>query len=112
MNLDLQWWAHVTSILTFMIAFVSAGIGIWEYLRYRRERSEKQERLESYLKREKEKRTGKGQRSLLNIVSKIGLIEDEILQISFRSKRIERRIDPSEKGFADRLLFEYVDGQA
>ena len=112
MNLDLQWWANVTSILTFIIALVSAGIGIGEYLRYRRERTEKQERLESYLKAERDKKTDKGQRSLLNIVSKIGLTEDEILQISFRSQRIERRIDPNEKGFADRLLFQYVDRKA
>lgn len=50
----------------------------------------------------------KGQRSILNLISHVGLTENEIIQISFKSNKIERRIKKDAAGFADRLMFEYV----
>lgn len=105
----IQWWADLSSILTFVITTVTALIGLGGYFHYLNDRRRKQQRLEEYLKDEKANTKGGGQRSLINIVRHVGLTEDEIISLSFRSQHIERRIKSDATGFADRLLFEYMD---
>ena len=45
---------------------------------------------------------------MIHLVRHAGLTEDEILKISFKSKRIERRIKKDAQGYAESLLFEYI----
>lgn len=66
-------------------------------------------RLEAYLLTTKRTHQDRGQRSILQIIRAVGLTEDEIIQASFHSKKIGRRIksDP-DTGLASNLLLEYV----
>ena len=63
-------------------------------------------RVERYLKSEKEAGRDQGQRSLTHLVARIGLTETEIMDASFRSKCIRRRIvsDPATKRAVEVLL--------
>jgi hypothetical protein len=98
--------ADISAILTFVllvVGYVKYQYGLWR----------KSKRLEVYLRevKIKDQRTGtQGQHTFFNIISNVGLTEDEIIQISFRNKRIVRRVHASSiTGKADELLFEYVD---
>ena len=108
MNSDLGYWANISSILTLILTAVGATVGLWGYFSYRLTFFQKRRKLEQYLEEQKSKSTGKGQQSLLHLVRNVGLTEDEIIQISFKSKKIERRIKEDEEGYAKSLLFEYV----
>ena len=67
-------------------------------------------RLEAYLKAERDAGEDKGQRSILHLVAKVGLTEDEILQASFRSKHIRRVVTSGTlDGMAKDILLEYRD---
>lgn len=108
MKCDLQCWANIASIITLIITTVATSVGLWGYFSYCFNAKQKRRKLEQYLKEQKEKLHGQGQRSLIHLVRHVGLTEDEIIQISFKSKRIERRIKKDEEGYAKSLLFEYV----
>ena len=69
---------------------------------------QKRRGLEQYLKEQKTLSGGQGQRSLLHLVRNVGLTEDEIIQLSFKSRKIKRRIKKDEEGYAKSLLFEYA----
>lgn len=97
-------WA---SILTFIVTLIAAIVGVGGYVRYRWEIRRKSKSLEEYLRAEKAKGEDRGQRSILRILSEVGLTEDEIIQASFRNAKISRCVTADEKGFANRLLLEY-----
>jgi hypothetical protein len=107
--MDAHKWADWASVLTFLVTFVGALVGVGGYLKYRCEIQRKGKRLEAYLRAEKRKGADKGQRSILRISSDVGLTGDEIIQASFRNPHIGRRIVEDEKGFAKLILFEYKD---
>jgi hypothetical protein len=95
--------ANVSAILTAFIA-------IFGYCYYQSDRYKKCKLLEDYLKAEKQASKDQGQRSLLHLMAKVGMTEAELIQASFRSKHISRKIakDP-ETGYANTLLLEWVE---
>jgi hypothetical protein len=108
MECDLQCWANISSVITLILTATVTIVGLWGYLSYRYTAYKKRRKLEQYLEEEKKKSNGKGQCTLLHLVRHVGLTEDEIIQISFKSKKIERRIKEDEEGYAKSLLFEYI----
>jgi len=50
----------------------------------------------------------KGQRSLLHLVHHVGLTADEILKMSCKSKKNERRIKKDVEDYVESMLFECV----
>lgn len=108
---DLEWWAQVSSVLAALFSFIGGVVGVWGYGSYRCGRRKKRKALEEYLKdvKHRDALAGKrGQRGLLHLVRHVGLTEDEILQLSFASPLIERRISADGDGQAESLYFEYV----
>lgn len=100
--------ANVSAIATAVVAVVAAI-----YLGF--DRRNKRVTLEGYLKKEKQEAKGdnKGQRSLLHLMARLGMTEAELLQASFRSKKIARRLSSEkETGHASALLLEYKDDGA
>lgn len=92
-------------------SIVTAAIAVWAAVTYKWRACDRRKRLEDYLREEKEKVTGddKGQRSLLHLSARLGISESELVDISFRSKKIARRVTTnSSTGLADKLLLEYV----
>lgn len=97
---DLRNWADFATIATFLIG----GVG---YARYICGLRSKSKRLEKYLRREQEKGEDKGERTALQITREISLTPDEIIQASFRNRRIGRRVKLDKDGLATQLLFVY-----
>lgn len=94
--------ANVAAILTACAAaFWSAYFSI--------DRTRKRWRLECHLKKEKEKKTDKGQRTILHCMAKTGMTQDEVLRSAFHSSHINTLVKEDEKGYASDLLLEYVD---
>ena len=81
---NIQLWGNVAAIGAFVIAFLGSMVGIFEYIKYLSDFKRKRARLEEYLLKEKRK-GNQGQRSLLHIVRYVGLTQDEIIKISFKS---------------------------
>lgn len=91
-------------------AIITAVIAVFGYGAYRWDRWKKCDRLENYLKVEKTKGKNRGQRSLLHLMANVGMTEAELIQASFRSKHIVRKIAKDhETGRADALLLEWKD---
>lgn len=95
--------ANIAAIVTALVAFAGSA---W----YIVERGVKRRRLEAYLKAERDAGKDKGQRSVLHLVARVGLTEQEILQASFRSKHIGRVLTTNKlDGMAKDILLEYRD---
>ncbi len=95
--------ANIAAIVTAVVAFAGSA---W----YVVERRAKRLRLESYLKAERDAGKDKGQRSMLHLVARVGLTEQEVLQASFRSRHIARVLTTNKlDGMAKDILFEYRD---
>lgn len=90
-------------------AIATFVVGIFGYLRYLCGLHKKSNRLEAYLRSEKEKEKDRGQRSIIQIIRDVGLTEDEIIQVSFRNSHVGRRVKIGQDGLATQLLFEYQD---
>jgi hypothetical protein len=89
--------ANLAEILTSVIAFVA---GVWYWCDQRQKRN----RLEEYLKAN----TGKTAHTILHLMARVGLTEDEILKASFKSTHIARKLHENpDTHLADGLLFEY-----
>lgn len=99
---DLSCWANLAAILTAVIAVVGYG-------KYQLDAVCRRKKLENYLKKQKTLSSDQGQRSIMHLMAHLGLTEAEILQASFTSKQIARKIikDP-DTGYADKLFFEYL----
>lgn len=97
-------------VLANVSAILTAVVAVFAYGSYRWSQYQKCQRLESYLKSEKAKSTNRGQRSLLHLMAKVGMTEAELIQASFRSTHIDRKIAKDDKtGRADALLLEWVE---
>ncbi len=95
--------ANIAAVLTAVIAAVG-------YSAYRWDQFTKRKKLEKYLKDEKSDGKDRGQRSLLHLMANVGMTEAELIQASFRSDHIERKIAPDDKtGRADSLLLEWKE---
>jgi hypothetical protein len=100
--------ANIAAILTF-----SAGIGAWCYYQYGFWR--KRKALEEFLKQEgdADRKLGKqGAYGFLHITRKVGLTESEILQASFKNRRINRLEKLDNDGFTEKILFQYNNGDS
>lgn len=100
-------WSSISSILTFIVTFIGAAVGVFGYVKYLYGKHAKSKKLEEYLRAEKAKKVDQGQRSITQIVREVGLTEDEIIQVSFRNPNVGRRVKTGAGGFAEQLLFEY-----
>jgi hypothetical protein len=83
---SLEFWANWSAILT---AAVAAFAACW----YRLGIHQKCRKLEAYLKSEKEKDPNparQGQHNTVFLMAELGFPADEVLQASFRSKKIAR----------------------
>lgn len=95
--------ANIAAILTALVAVVASA---WFVMG----RGPKRRRLEAYLKAERDNGQGKGQRSILHLIARVGLTEPEILQASFRSRHIGRVLTTNKAdGIAKDILLEYRD---
>jgi hypothetical protein len=111
-SVDVHKWADFASILAFLVTGVAAVVGIFGYIRYQCDLRKKSKRLEDFLRAEKMKGEDRGQRSIIQIIKDVGLTKDEIIQVSFRNRKVVRRAVIDEKtGLAKELLFEYEDGK-
>jgi hypothetical protein len=93
--------ANISQVITGVIA-------VWAILAYEYRIWSKRTKLEEYLKAEKATGTDKGQHTALHLMAKLGLTQDEVLQASFRSKVIARRLKVGDDGLASQILFEYI----
>lgn len=102
--------ADAASIATFIIALIGSVVGVWGYVRFRCLFHRKTGKLEQYLREQKETKIDQGKRSVIRIIRDVGLTQDEIIQISFVSKKIHRwvTVDPA-SSIAKDLLFSYDD---
>lgn len=97
-------------IIANIAAILTAVIAAYGYGKYCLDRNQKCQQLEKHLKVEKTKGKDSGQRSLLNLMAKVGMTEAELIQASFRSKHIVRKIAKDEEtGRADALLLEWKE---
>ena len=98
--------AHVSAIATFLIA---AG----GYFIYRYDFRNKRKKLENYLQNSRNRASDsgqgkKGQHTVIHLMKEVGLTEAEILQASFKSKKIKRfSIVDKQTNRALGLLFAY-----
>jgi hypothetical protein len=93
--------ANLASILT---AFLAAGA--WIY--YTDDRCRKRRKLENYLKGEKDKNTDQGQRTMIHLMSKLRMSQDDILRAAFHSQTVKCTVVANkDTGLATQLLFEY-----
>ena len=96
-------------VIAHLCAIATAAVAVYGYIHYRRSIALKRKRLEAYLRAEKAKGGDQGQRSLLHLMAKVGMTEAELLQASFDSNKIERKIAANKStNRAEALLLEYV----
>lgn len=103
--------ANLATIATLILA-------VFGYCKYLCDNKKRRRKLENYLKAEKNTAGDKGQRTILQIMRKTGLSENQILEASLDNRLIERltaNIGVQERlpnstvsNFATHLLFEYV----
>ena len=97
-------------IVANIAAILTAVVAAFGYSAYRWDKCQKRQRLEKYLKVEKAIGKNRGQRSLLHLMANVGMTEAELIQASFRSKHIDRKIaKDDETGRADALLLEWKE---
>ena len=83
---SLEVWANWSAILTAVVAGLAA---VW----YRLGIHQKCRKLEAYLKSERDRDpdpTRQGQHNTVFLMAELGFTADEVLQASFRSKKIAR----------------------
>lgn len=96
--------------LANIAAIITAAVALFGYLAYQIGQCRKRIKLEQYLRSEKQQGSDNGQRSLLHLVANVGMTETELIQASFKSKRIIRRIKQDKNsGLADSILLEFKD---
>ena len=100
-------YIHVLEITAHWAAILTALVAAGAYAVYRWDIHSKRIQLENYLKAKKTAARDKGQRTILHLMAGLGLTEAEVLQASFGSKHIVRRIaaDPTTLR-ADAILLE------
>ena len=102
-------YERVLGIAANWAAILTAVVAVWAYGRYAWVRYEKRARLEQHLKAEKANGTDKGQRTILHLVARLSMTENDVLDAAFRSKPVRCVTNSDNKGYVAQLLFEYVD---
>lgn len=96
--------ADLASVLTAVVAAVAA-VYFWN------EKRSKRHRLESYLRaRKRDPLASTYQHTILHLMAKLGMTEEEILHASFSSRHIVCKIRADHSsGLATELVFEYSE---
>ena len=106
----MSWLTENMEVIANLSAIFTAIVAVFGYGSYRCDQRTKRIRLENYLRDEKAKDRDQGQRSLLHLMANVGMTEAELIQASFRSKHIARKIaKDDENGRAAALLLEWSD---
>ena len=94
--------AHCAAIGTAAVAAVGYG-------RYVLGQRRRRKALEAYLRSERDRGKDEGMRRLLHLMAKVGMTESELIQASFASRVIERRVSPNkDNNRAEALLLVYT----
>ena len=96
--------ADLAAILTSIVAVI--GYGRYEY-----DKCLRRSKLEQYLKLQKSdgELIGKGQRSILHLMAKLGMSESQVYEASFKSKKISRAMKANdETRLVSDILFEWI----
>lgn len=103
----------VVNVIADACAILTAIIAVWFFIRVKCGENDKLAKVENYLKAEKAAAQSgdKGQRSILHIIAKVGLSEQEILKASFQSKHIRRLLKSDKDGYAAAILLWYEDAK-
>ena len=101
-------YERVLGIAASWAAILTAIVAVWAYGRYVWVRHQKRTRLEEHLKAEKVSGTDNGQRTILHLVARLSMTENDVLDAAFRSKRVRCVTNSDKEGYVAQLLFEYV----
>lgn len=100
-------WAEWLSAAANVASIATGVVAVVFYFRIRNDRSEKQRRLENYLKAAKE--AGNANRPVLYLMAELGMSEADIMDAAFRSRHINRRIGPAFMGAGAPVLLSYSE---
>ncbi|MGJ8572714.1 MAG: hypothetical protein ACSHXI_18655 [Hoeflea sp.] len=90
-------------------AILTAIVAVFGYGKYLFDQHRRKMRLIEYLKSEKQKNEDKGQRTILHLIAKLGMTEAQVLEASFQSGKITRRLSKDgNTGRANEILLEWV----
>lgn len=106
-------YGTILAVTAQWAAIATAGVALIAYGNFLTRERIKRIRLEAYLKQEKQRGEDRGQRSLIHLTAKLGLTEPEMLQASFASTKVHRKVVEDEgTGIANLILLEYADQPA
>lgn len=103
----------VSGILANVATFATATVAILFFAQFHLSRRSKRLRLENYLKAEAAEtdrvRTGSSSRTILQLMKELGMTESDVVDASFRSKCVFRRMSPTQP---PELLLEFMPPKA
>lgn len=94
-------------LFSSLATILTAVVAVYGYGSYRRDRYSRRKQLEQYLETEKIQNP-KPAHTVMHLMAKLGMSEEEIFRASFDSAHVARkiRVDPK-TGLAQEILFEY-----
>ena len=106
---------EIVSCLANISAILTAAVAVLWFAHDNCDKRNKQAKLEQYL--DEKWRAYKAatnskllyRHSIIHLVAELGLTEDEVLQASFRSNKIRRKLMEDDKGIAKGILLEHID---
>lgn len=102
-------YAECLEIVGNWAAIATALVAVIGYGRYICDKRARVNALESYLNTEKADDANKGQRTILHLIAKLGMTEAQILEASFSSEKITRKLVKDDKtGLSTEILLEWV----
>jgi len=108
--LMMNWFMNNLEAIANFAAILTAVVALFGYGAYRWDQYEKRKKLENYLKAEKDVGNDKGQRSLLHLMAKLDMTENQLKKAASKSKNIVTKVTVKEKtGKADTLLLEWKE---
>jgi len=88
-------------------AIFTAAVASAAYCQYQLARVKRRRRLEDHLRKEKQKKVDRGQRTLLHLTANLAMTESEVLDAAFTSKLVVRRVKTGTDGQAETLLLQH-----
>lgn len=104
---DINWLADLASILT-------AAVAVYWFCYSVIDRCRKRKKLEKYLLgkwKAYDSKTDEGlyRHTIVHLMAELGLTEDEVLQASFRSGKIRRKLGENNSGLATDIRLQHRD---
>ncbi|MFK8035858.1 MAG: hypothetical protein AB8B94_17115 [Hyphomicrobiales bacterium] len=91
-------------------AIATALVAVIGYGKYICDKQTRKFALEKYLKAKKAADADKGQRTILHLIAKLGMTEAQIMEASFKSDKITRRlVKDDETGLSTEILLEWEE---